>query len=139
MNEIQKKLYQIINKFDARCKKYDITYYLGGGSALGALRHKGFLPWDDDIDLYITRENYKKLLSVQKDFFDDTFVHTFFFGAVECTHQKINRLCKHNGDYNSNKDKNNRTINTKFHFFLPPNTRFYILILPFLSKTVNLF
>lgn len=74
MNEIQKKLYQIINKFDARCKKYDITYYLGGGSALGALRHKGFLPWDDDIDLYITRENYKKLISVQKDFFDDTFV-----------------------------------------------------------------
>lgn len=74
MNEIQNKLYQIITKFDNLCKKHDIIYYLGGGSALGALRHKGFLPWDDDVDLYITRDNYKKLLSVQNDFFDDDFV-----------------------------------------------------------------
>ena len=74
MNEIQKKLYQILKKFDNLCKKYNIVYYLGGGSALGALRHKGFLPWDDDVDLYITRENYQKLLSVQNEFFDDDFV-----------------------------------------------------------------
>lgn len=74
MNEIQKKLYEIMKKFDNLCKKYDIVYYLGGGSALGALRHKGFLPWDDDVDLYITRDNYKKLLSVQNEFFDDDFV-----------------------------------------------------------------
>ncbi|MCM1114045.1 MAG: LicD family protein [Clostridium sp.] len=74
MNEVQNKLYQIITKFDELCKKHNIIYYLGGGSALGALRHKGFLPWDDDVDLYITRENYEKLLSVQNDFFDDDFV-----------------------------------------------------------------
>lgn len=74
MNEIQKKLYQIIKKFDSLCKKHGVVYYLGGGSALGALRHKGFLPWDDDIDLYITRDNYEKLLAVQNEFFDDDFV-----------------------------------------------------------------
>ncbi len=74
MNDIQAKLYQIITKFDALCQKFGITYYLGGGSALGALRHKGFLPWDDDMDLYITRKNYEKLLLVQDEFFDDDFV-----------------------------------------------------------------
>lgn len=74
MNDTQKKLYELLIKFDSLCKKHGITYYLGGGTALGALRHKGFLPWDDDVDLYITRKNYEKLLDIQDDFFDDDFI-----------------------------------------------------------------
>lgn len=73
MNEIQKKLYELLIKFDNLCRQFDITYYLGGGSALGALRHKGFLPWDDDVDLYITRKNYLKLVKHQNEIFDDDF------------------------------------------------------------------
>lgn len=74
MNDTQKKLYELLTKFDGLCKKFGIVYYLGGGSALGAVRHKGFLPWDDDVDLYITRKNYLKLLEVEDQFFDDDFV-----------------------------------------------------------------
>lgn len=64
MIAMQEGLLTLLKEFDAICKKHDITYYLEGGSLLGAVRHKGFLPWDDDIDLSITRDNFQKLLSV---------------------------------------------------------------------------
>ena len=48
--------------FDEFCKKYDIEYYLMGGSALGAVRHHGFIPWDDDFDVFMTFNNYHKFL-----------------------------------------------------------------------------
>lgn len=64
MIEMQEGLLTLLKEFDAICRKHGITYYLEGGSLLGAVRHKGFLPWDDDIDLSITRDNFKKLLSV---------------------------------------------------------------------------
>ncbi len=74
MNDGQKKMLSLLEKFDELCAKYGITYYLGGGTALGAVRNGGFLPWDDDTDIYITRDNYLKLLDVQNVFFDDDFV-----------------------------------------------------------------
>jgi len=61
LTPLQKKLLAIIEKIDEICRKHDITYFLGGGTALGAVRHRGFLPWDDDADLYITRDNWLKL------------------------------------------------------------------------------
>lgn len=48
------------------CDKYDIQYFLIGGSEIGAIRHKGFIPWDDDIDIGMMRKDFDKLLSVYK-------------------------------------------------------------------------
>lgn len=46
------------------CEKYNLSIMLGGGSCLGAIRHQGFIPWDDDLDLMIYRDDYEKLKSV---------------------------------------------------------------------------
>ena len=74
LNEGQAMLLGLLKKFEEKCQKFGITYYLGGGTALGAVRHRGFLPWDDDVDLYISRDNYEKLLELKDEFFDDDFV-----------------------------------------------------------------
>ncbi len=61
MNGIQKNLFQLLIEFDEICKKNDIEYLLAAGASLGAIRNRCFMPWDDDIDLYITRDNWNKL------------------------------------------------------------------------------
>ena len=63
-----KKLWNIelksIEKLKAICEKYNLTYYLIGGGLIGAARHKGFIPWDDDLDVALMWDDYKKLLEV---------------------------------------------------------------------------
>lgn len=79
LNEGQAKLLRLLKHFDSRCREFGITYYLGGGTALGAVRHKGFLPWDDDVDLYISRDQFDKLMSVKDEFFTDDFVLVSYY------------------------------------------------------------
>ena len=62
MNEIQSKLLEIWLDFDKACKELNIKYVAIGGTALGALRHKGFIPWDDDMDFGMLREDYERFL-----------------------------------------------------------------------------
>ena len=50
LEELQKIELEILITIDNLCKEYNIKYYLAGGTLLGAVRHKGFIPWDDDID-----------------------------------------------------------------------------------------
>lgn len=54
-------LLQLLDKFVSVCEEYGLQYYLAGGSVLGAVRHNGFIPWDDDIDVHMPRKDYEKL------------------------------------------------------------------------------
>lgn len=58
---------EIVNVIDAACKKHGITYYADWGTLLGAVRHKGFIPWDDDMDIALKRPDFEKLMQVLPD------------------------------------------------------------------------
>ncbi len=60
IKKLQDKILEIVLYLDDFCKSHNITYYLMGGSALGAIRHKGFIPWDDDFDIFMDSVNLIK-------------------------------------------------------------------------------
>jgi len=62
VKKVQKELLKMANDVINICEKYNINYSLAGGSVLGAVRHNGFIPWDDDFDVIMTRENCIKFI-----------------------------------------------------------------------------
>lgn len=64
---------RLLDEVDRICRKHNITYFLWGGSLLGAVRHKDFIPWDDDVDLAFKRDEYDRFMSVVRDELGDEF------------------------------------------------------------------
>lgn len=62
--ELQEKMLEMLLYFDAFCKEHGLMYYVCGGCLIGAVRHHGFVPWDDDIDLFMPRPDYEKLAKI---------------------------------------------------------------------------
>ena len=60
--EIHEILLNIMQHFHDVCEKNDIYYVMSSGSCLGAVRHKGFIPWDDDVDVFVPRSDYGRML-----------------------------------------------------------------------------
>jgi lipopolysaccharide cholinephosphotransferase len=59
---IQKRILEVLDDVKSVCDEFNIDYQLGGGSLLGAVRHKGFIPWDDDIDINMCRKSFNEFL-----------------------------------------------------------------------------
>ena len=68
MNELQQRQLNLLKEFIKVCDKHNLKWFLIGGSTLGAIRHKGFIPWDDDIDLGMPRDDYDKFMELQYEF-----------------------------------------------------------------------
>jgi lipopolysaccharide cholinephosphotransferase len=89
---------EMLDAFDCICRKHSINYWLACGTLLGARRHGGFIPWDDDLDVVVLQTDYKKLLSVLKEDLPENFKlqargtdrkHWFYYARLRDTNSRI--------------------------------------------------
>ena len=97
MNDIQQEEFRILKEFDRICKKHNLQYSLAYGTLIGAIRHKGFIPWDDDIDVMMHREHYDKFVSIVRQelaqdmiYCDHTQEKKYYYGFAKIRSRVIN-------------------------------------------------
>lgn len=90
IKKIQEIELEILLEFHRICKKYNIKYQLFAGTLIGAIRHRGFIPWDDDIDVCMLRSEYNKFLTVV----EDELPSQYFFQTYETDPVYINKFAK---------------------------------------------
>ena len=74
VRDVQNKILEIMKYIDCLCRENGIVYYIMGGTALGAVRHGGFIPWDDDLDIFMTPSEYEKFKQVFEDAKSEQYV-----------------------------------------------------------------
>lgn len=74
VNELKKIQLEMLDYFDSFCRKNNIKYWLDYGTLLGAVRHKGYIPWDDDVDVAMLREDYEKASELFNKQSDGTYL-----------------------------------------------------------------
>jgi len=74
VRDIQIKILTIMKYIDKLCRENGIVYYIMGGTALGAIRHGGFIPWDDDLDIFMTPSQYEKFKAIFENQNNENFV-----------------------------------------------------------------
>lgn len=82
----QERMLELLCEIDRICKKHGIRYWLSSGTLIGAVRHGGFIPWDDDLDIEMMREDYDRLMDILPTELPSTMAlqnhrtdHTYFF------------------------------------------------------------
>ena len=132
---LQSYVFQILVEFDRICTKNDIKYSLEGGTLLGAIKYKGFVPWDDDIDVVMLREEYDKFIKICDNELDkENFVINNFYNIenfplnysklcykhsliYDYSYSKINNAHDWNKDMGEN-NKNSNKQNNKLSAFI---------------------
>lgn len=74
VRDVQDKILEVMKYIDAICRKNGIFYYIMGGTALGAIRHGGFIPWDDDLDIFMTPFEYTKFKAAMEADGNEKFI-----------------------------------------------------------------
>ena len=101
LEELHSVLYEMLLEFDRVCKKNNVRYFLSCGTELGAIRERGFIPWDDDLDVKVMREDYPKLREAMRaelselycfsEAIDRTPYFFDFIPRVVCRKYRLNR------------------------------------------------
>ncbi len=73
LRKLQLTELEILKELDRVCRKHNLRYYVVGGTLIGAVRHKGFIPWDDDIDVSMPRKDFNKLCKIAKEEFGENY------------------------------------------------------------------
>jgi lipopolysaccharide cholinephosphotransferase len=101
LRQIQLVQLRILKIFDAVCREHNVSYWLDWGTLLGCVRHGGFIPWDDDLDVAMTREEYEKFEHISNESLPDgLFLQTiqsdpcypFFFPKLRDNYSNTNDL-----------------------------------------------
>lgn len=87
--EIKKIELSILLRFDYFCKEHNLNYFLSGGTLLGAIRHQGFIPWDDDIDVCMPRPDYEKFIKIFDAKNENLLVKSYSNGTFSAPFTKI--------------------------------------------------
>lgn len=82
LSRLHDALLSMMVDFDAVCRKHGLTYYMSGGTLLGAVRHSGFIPWDDDIDVVMPRKDYDRLPAIMAAEYPDKYLVKSGFSTV---------------------------------------------------------
>lgn len=74
MNEVQRIQFEMLTELDTICRRHGLTYYLACGTCLGAVREGGFIPWDHDIDVFMSIDTSKQIEQYQNEFSENVFI-----------------------------------------------------------------
>ncbi|HLR20769.1 MAG TPA: LicD family protein [Tissierellaceae bacterium] len=98
LRKVQLIQLEILVEFDRICKINNLQYQLFSGTLIGAIRHKGFIPWDDDIDVAMTRKDYERFLNICNDYLgSDYFLQNY--DTDPNFHRQFSRIRKNNTKY----------------------------------------
>ncbi|RHC89232.1 LicD family protein [Bifidobacterium pseudocatenulatum] len=92
IQQVQQRVLDIYKVFKALCEKHDLHFFSSGGTSIGAVLYNGFIPWDDDIDINMPREDYDKFIEIAKT---ELPSYLELFNAVNSTHSDIHFLKLH--------------------------------------------
>lgn len=102
---IKQILLETMDEFHDFCEQHDLTYYLVGGGLIGAIRHKGFIPWDDDLDVIMSKKDFDKLVKLHDEFEQPLKLNTYALDKnyFRCCAALINnKLLVDTGSYKNN-------------------------------------
>ena len=92
LRDLQLTELEILVEVDRICKANSITYMLDGGTLLGAIRHKGFIPWDDDIDIMMPISDYNRFIKcAKKELTDNFFLQNYETDNFHCFYAKVRK------------------------------------------------
>lgn len=99
MKKLRETQIEVLNEIVRICEKNDIKYYLMGGTLLGAIRHKGYIPWDDDLDIGMLREDYERFIEIAPyELSDEYYLETRKYNKN--FYLEFSKLKKNNTEFN---------------------------------------
>lgn len=89
LRQIQYRELDILIEFDRICRKHNIDYWLDSGTLIGAVRHGGFIPWDDDIDICVLKKDWKRLEDAMKESLSNNYQYSGYGKKSHLPHPRL--------------------------------------------------